>query len=493
VVDGWMPMVARGAGARCWLAALAGVVAVVFVSAAAASASAATPLRWSAPVLVDTGVPRTPVSAGITGMSCPVVSLCVGVDSEGTVMTTTDPGANRGWRLTRLRSRGFAGVSCPTVNLCVAVDVNGNVWSSTSPTGGSGAWTRSHVDSGAGFTAVSCPTASLCVAIDDFGGKAFVSTNPAAGAGAWAATLVEPLDKGLRDPLNAVLLSAISCPSASLCVAVDSAGQVLTTTNPTGGEQAWTRNLLESGSPDGLVDVSCPSVSLCVAVDDFANVFRSTDPTSGNTWVSSQAPGGDGLNAVTCPAVTLCVFGDVLSGGLYTLTQPGAGLARLRRTQRDATNSEQALSCPSTMLCVAGDSAGNISIGEPQPIGARVPTVSVTRSLLDGTSAKRVGHSLAVDPGLAVRCPAGGPSCIVTGKALAFPGPNPSAAKLIGRLAISVRVGRRRELKFLLDPAGAQVLIKNKFLFVILTVVARDGHGAKVAEQLDFGIAAPGQ
>ena len=40
---------------------------------------------------------------------------------------------------------------------------------------------------------------------------------------------------GNPDPLYGV-----SCPSSGLCVAVDRAGNVVTSTNPTGGAAAWT-------------------------------------------------------------------------------------------------------------------------------------------------------------------------------------------------------------------------------------------------------------
>lgn len=35
-------------------------------------------------------------------------------------------------------------------------------------------------------------------------------------------------------------LTGVACPSSGLCVAVDSYGNVVTTTNPTGGASAWT-------------------------------------------------------------------------------------------------------------------------------------------------------------------------------------------------------------------------------------------------------------
>ncbi len=62
----------------------------------------------------------------------------------------------------------------------------------------------------------------------------------------------------------------MSCLNSSLCVAVDGAGNVITSTNPTGAAAAWTVTHVDgSNMMDG---VSCPTTSLCVAVDFGGNV-----------------------------------------------------------------------------------------------------------------------------------------------------------------------------------------------------------------------------
>src|SRR3954452_22435733 len=66
-------------------------------------------------------------------------------------------------------------------------------------------------------------------------------------------------------------LVALSCPSASLCVAVDASGNALTSTDPTAGASAW--RLTPTGSGDRLVNISCPSPSLCVAIDGGGNAL----------------------------------------------------------------------------------------------------------------------------------------------------------------------------------------------------------------------------
>ena len=82
-------------------------------------------------------------------------------------------------------------------------------------------------------------------------------------------------------------LHAASCPSASMCVAVDgprdamdAAGDVVTSTNPSGGAAAWTVAHVDTGS-NNIFGISCPSVSLCVAVDSAGNVLASANPTGG--------------------------------------------------------------------------------------------------------------------------------------------------------------------------------------------------------------------
>jgi hypothetical protein len=104
------------------------------------------------------------------------------------------------------------------------------------------------------------------------------------GAGAWTVTELTHEKSGLQ---------SISCPSTSLCVALDSAGDVWTSTDPTGGANQWSSTNITEGSPFGSeAKVSCSSASLCVIAPDRviktikmvqfeADVFASTEPTNG--------------------------------------------------------------------------------------------------------------------------------------------------------------------------------------------------------------------
>src|SRR6266480_4829793 len=143
-------------------------------------------------------------------------------------------GRTGAWSSASVDAHALTGVSCASSTLCVAVDDEGGVLSSTDPTGGSDAWTLSPVDGSAVLVGVSCPSESLCVAIDasgnvltsttptapvwstaavDDAGNILTSTDPTGGAAAWTLGNVDP------NPLNGV-----SCAAATLCVAVDSRG-----------------------------------------------------------------------------------------------------------------------------------------------------------------------------------------------------------------------------------------------------------------------------
>jgi hypothetical protein len=79
------------------------------------------------------------------------------------------------------------------------------------------------------------------------------------------------------EDLSPTALTGMSCLSVSFCVAIDNAGSVLTTTNPTGGRGAWTITGLAGGPQYG---ISCPTVNLCVATGG-NDIYTSTNPTAG--------------------------------------------------------------------------------------------------------------------------------------------------------------------------------------------------------------------
>jgi len=212
---------------------------------------------------------------------------------------------------------------------------------------------------GASLAGLSCPSVSLCVALD-YLGNAVSSANPGAGARAtWRRKNVEKYHPGR-------FFTDLSCPSVSLCVAVDEAGNTVSSLNPAAGVSAtWTTKRVDR-SP--LYGISCPSVTLCAAVDKDGNVLTSTNPTAGPAagWTASPVEPGITWAVVSCAAEALCVLGNS-SGNVVSSTEPGAGPSAVWGTQNVDGNPFaghgaplHAISCPAVSLCVAGDGEGNI-------------------------------------------------------------------------------------------------------------------------------------
>ena len=333
---------------------------------------------------------------GLAGISCPVVSLCVAVDGAGNVVTSVDPtGPASAWTVSRVATGAeLAAVSCASASLCVAAG-GGVVLTSTRPTGGPGAWTVGHLNLSA--NAVSCRSASLCVAVGS-AGRAVISTDPTGGTAAWTPVQVPtsvPAECGKNGPgMDCQAdLEGVSCPSVSLCVAVDSAdnsvGDVITSTQPSGGPSAWNVDPIDRAN--GLIGVSCPSVSLCVAVDFAGRVFTSTNPTRGaSAWKQTNVnTGGFGaafhVPEVACGSVALCV--ETAGGGVVSSTNPAGGPPAWTATDVDnSSRGLNAVSCVSNRLCAAVDGVGNVVLGVP----AQAPTLAQIRALI-GSELKPVG------------------------------------------------------------------------------------------------------
>ena len=58
---------------------------------------------------------------------------------------------------------------------------------------------------------------------------------------------------------------------------------------------------------DFALGLSCASTRLCVAVDDAGNVLTSSDPADGPAWHSAAVDPGHQLRGVSCPSTRFCV------------------------------------------------------------------------------------------------------------------------------------------------------------------------------------------
>ena len=238
---------------------------------------------------------------------------------------------------------------------------------------------------------VSCSTSGLCVAVDASAGNVVTSSNPTGGAAAWTVTRVD----------DTSALSGVSCASSGLCVAVDASGDVVTSSNPTAGAAAWTVTNVDGTTP--LNRVSCPSSGLCVAVGgggNGGNVVTSSNPTGGaGAWTVTPVDGTNFLFGVSCPSSGLCVAVDA-SGNVVTSSNPTGGSAAWTATDVSGTPL-QGVSCPSSGLCVAVDYVGNVVTSSNPTGGAAAWTVTnVDGSIpLNGVSCPSSALCVAVDQG----------------------------------------------------------------------------------------------
>ncbi|MFZ0040155.1 MAG: hypothetical protein WAK93_02530 [Solirubrobacteraceae bacterium] len=321
------------------------------------------PLVWAAPVRVDANP--------IEGLSCPSVSLCVAVDNHGRAVDSTSPLAGgKGWESVDTDGSNFlAAVSCPARNLCVAVDGAGNIATTDAP-GAASDWAVGHVDSsvtepspyGGGpelLRGLSCPSTKLCVAVDSVGNVVY-SGNPAGGPTAWIVAHIDNnSDYGCAGGgLNCQApLMGVSCPSVSLCSAVDFTGNILRSTTPT----AWSSSYVGGAPPKSLWSVSCPTTSLCATVDGTTGNVVTWNPARNSRPIARRLP----VQAfgVWCDSAGLCLASGEAPNGTAELvgsTNPTAKSPTWKVTNYGDVDS---VSCPNKSTCVASDDQGQISVG----------------------------------------------------------------------------------------------------------------------------------
>jgi hypothetical protein len=210
------------------------------------------------------------------------------------------------------------------------------------------------IDSANALSSVSCPSESLCVAVDREGNALSTGTPSSPGA-PWTRVGIDAERS----------LAGVSCASASLCVAVDRHGRAFATNQPLGG--GWSGRLIDPGT--ALTGVSCPTEALCVAVDEAGKVLVSTDPGSpGASWTEAAAR-GVALQGVSCTGagcVAVDLAGDVLASSNGWLLHAV-----------DASRNMTGISCITPLECVAVDATGNAlasaNSGAPAPTWSSTP------------------------------------------------------------------------------------------------------------------------
>lgn len=349
------------------------------------------PVVWAVPVSVD--------SHQLNGLACASLTLCVGVDNDGGVVTSTAPlSGPRSWHVLDVDVREpMTGISCPSVSECVAVDGGGQVVSSGDPGAPVPSWTVAPVDSVSQpstytggqdlLRGVSCPSVSLCIAVDSVGNMAW-SSDPLAGAPAWGlAHIDDNTDYGCvgggltcQSPLMGV-----SCPSVSLCAAVDFTGNALQTTVPVSAP--WPSRPVSGGGAQSLWGVTCPTTTFCATVNGSSGGEIGWKGTAGTAPTRHRLP--IDAYSIWCRSASLCLAAGESPSGMAELVGSTDPAAKKPAWKRSNVGDINAVSCPTASICLATDDEGNIMVGvtvrsvagtlRQQALRAGIPRIGVLR------------------------------------------------------------------------------------------------------------------
>ncbi len=274
-----------------------------------------------------------------------MVGLLLVVGATGAVIPTLTSGAASGAFSVEASVQipaNSAAVSCSSSQDCVAV--GGRLASVTTDAGVR--WTN-YVVPGAVLvlTGVSCPTATYCLATGSTGDGLSVVIVSRDGGHSWKVSKTFAKGNGLN---------SIACPSPTECIAVGQGQAIVEVTDNTGS--TWTAEPVSSSVATSLTTVSCSSTSDCVAGAQPSPTGDSAVYTDdgGRTWSAADIRVGLTANGVSCSGATCVavvtnnstlrtsVFSSIDSGQHWTLRSVPAG-----------TLASGPVSCPSSLVCVA--------------------------------------------------------------------------------------------------------------------------------------------
>jgi len=254
----------------------------------------------------------------------------------------------------------------------------------------------------ASFYGMSCPSASLCVAVGGNSAIA-VSTDPTGGASAWK--IGKPGESFEAPGLEGEVtygggqIRGVSCPTAGLCVAASLDGRFYTSTDPAGGPSTFkVVKQAESGPNIHMLGVSCPSASFCVVVGYGGKVLTSSDPTGDTTaWTVTQLAQPVDLRGVSCPSPSFCVaVGN--EGQIVASDDPTGGPEAWRSLGAPGGESSlNGISCPGTGLCVTGNAGRILTASAPGSAGGWNAFDAGTGLPVTGVSCPAISACVAID------------------------------------------------------------------------------------------------
>jgi photosystem II stability/assembly factor-like uncharacterized protein len=272
-------------------------------------------------------------NVALRAISCASTTTCAAVGDQGTVLFTNTSGNT--WSKQRIgTTEQLTGVSCPTTTICYALGSSAGIWR----TGSLGSEAFVQISTSTGLTAISCPNpasdSAVCyvaggglssakVARLSFGFTTFITFG-----GIWSVV-------SLPIPQIGGTLMAISCPNDSTCVAVTDGEKAVSGFNmigTTNSGQSWNGTVTGSMS---LYSVSCvnsipgslSTEPLCYAVGDASGTPSNQVFVASPNAVNLGAPvsAGDPFNhsndhgillGVSCQPAEVTVAGELFTRGM---------------------------------------------------------------------------------------------------------------------------------------------------------------------------------
>jgi hypothetical protein len=204
-------------------------------------------------------------------------------------------------QLASFRDAWVAGIACPAAGECVATDTDG-YGVSYDPLTATFIKRRIKVEKGEALTGVACSSRSQCTAIDDDGME--ITFQPLTGKRITATSIDRSVGHDAPYGDSDDELDDISCPSVTICVAVDTRGDAVAF-NPR-SKHSVKPTIVDPGQI--LTSISCPTTHRCVAVDAAGHALAGgTEPS---TWSATTVNDASALIAIDCPAANECVAVD---------------------------------------------------------------------------------------------------------------------------------------------------------------------------------------
>ena len=315
-------------------------------------------------------------------------------------------------------------VSCATVRRCWAVGVAGP--NPAPPTGatviaattnGGRSWKAQPVAGGSTpqLSAVSCPTATECLAVGSNGaslpGSGVVVSTTDAGA-TWSAA---------STPQNALMVSSVTCASAEDCTAVVSDGTATWSAHSADFGQSWTQegNLPQLFVPGN--DLTCMAGGTCVdagyvpTTNGHGEGAVAVSADGGQTWALATVPQGVGvLQSTACLSASICLaagttgttVSDIVPAAGELLRSTDGGHTWASSTGAVPVDNVYGVACPSATQCAM---VGTKWAGSPA-----VGTGAVAQSIDGGSTFQSSATAYIPITLTAVACPSAA-GCVAVG------------------------------------------------------------------------------